>query len=118
MQHVRLMIATQHKNIATHNNKRSLIFEAPCMERGGRRRLRARQEDLMNLVLLVCLATSPGTCREERLLVGYDLVDARACMMGSAPIIAEWTEAHPEWQVSRWSCGGADRERRVSRNFN
>lgn len=72
----------------------------------------------MNLVLLVCLAASPETCREERLLIGYDLVDQRACMMGSAPIIAEWIDVHPEWQVSRWTCGGADLGRRVSRNFN
>lgn len=72
----------------------------------------------MNLVLLVCLAASPETCREERLLVSYELVDARACMMGSAPIIAEWIDANPEWQVSRWKCGGPDERQRISRNAN
>ena len=71
----------------------------------------------MDLVLLVCLASSPQTCREERVLVSYDQFDARMCMMGAAPVIAEWTEGHPEWQVARWKCGSAD-EARLTRNFN
>lgn len=71
----------------------------------------------MNLVMLVCLAASPQTCREERLLVGYDLADAQSCMMGSVPIIAEWADANPEWQVSRWKCGATSGSR-LTRNFN
>lgn len=71
----------------------------------------------MNLVLLVCLAASPETCREERLLVSYDLADARSCMMGSVPVIAEWAETHPEWQVSRWKCGSGANAR-ITRNYN
>lgn len=71
----------------------------------------------MDLVLLVCLASSPQTCREERLLVSYEMSDPRACMMGAVPVIAEWTDGHPDWQVARWKCGAADTAR-LTRNFN
>ena len=61
----------------------------------------------MDLVLLVCLVASPATCREERVLVSLERVDPRICMAGAVPVIAEWTEGHPDWQVSRWKCGAA-----------
>ncbi|RXF74596.1 hypothetical protein [Hansschlegelia zhihuaiae] len=70
----------------------------------------------MDLVLLVCLVSSPQTCREERLLVSYEQTDPRMCMAGAVPTIAEWTEGHPEWQVSRWKCG-APLGSRLTRNF-
>lgn len=71
----------------------------------------------MDLVLLVCLAASPETCREERLLVSYEQSDPRACMMGAMPIVAEWSGEHPEYTVSRWSCG-ASGPSKLTRNFN
>jgi hypothetical protein len=71
----------------------------------------------MDLILLVCLVASPQTCREERVLVSYAQIESRACMAGAAPAIAEWSEDHPEWQVSRWSCG-APQGSRLSRNLN
>lgn len=71
----------------------------------------------MDLVLLVCLISSPQSCREERVLVSYDMTDSRACMMGAVPIIAEWTGDHPDYQVSRWKCDGSGASR-LTRNFN
>ncbi len=59
----------------------------------------------MDLVLLVCLAASPQTCREERVAMTIEQTDPRLCMAGAVPTIVEWTETNPEWQVSRWKCG-------------
>jgi hypothetical protein len=61
----------------------------------------------MNLVLLVCLAGSPDTCHEERMLIGASLGDARMCLASAVPAIAEWSEEHPGYMISRWKCGDA-----------
>lgn len=71
----------------------------------------------MELVLLACLISSPQTCREERILMSYEMSDQRACMMGAVPVIAEWTNDHPDLQVNRWKCG-APGASRLTRNFN
>ncbi|GLK69135.1 hypothetical protein GCM10008179_27730 [Hansschlegelia plantiphila] len=69
----------------------------------------------MDLVLLVCLAASPASCHEERVLMNVAEANSRLCMMGAIPALVEWTEEHPEWQVSRWKCR-LDGQVRVSRN--
>ncbi len=61
----------------------------------------------MDLVLLVCLVSSPQSCREERVPVSYETADPRSCMAGAVPIIAEWAEDHPDHLVSRWKCGAS-----------
>ncbi|WP_248310362.1 hypothetical protein [Bosea sp. 117] len=27
------------------------------------------------------------------------------CMMGAQPVIAEWSESHPKWRVTKYRCG-------------
>ena len=71
----------------------------------------------MNLVLLVCLISSPQDCREEQVAVSYELTDPRACMMGAVPVIAEWTDRNPDLHVTRWKCSGASASQ-ITRNFN
>ncbi|GLK81022.1 hypothetical protein [Methylopila turkensis] len=63
----------------------------------------------MDLVLLVCLAASPQTCREEHVAMTVERTDPRLCMASAVPAIVEWTESNPEWQVTRWTCGPASR---------
>lgn len=68
----------------------------------------------MELILSVCLFANPGMCREEAVSVGLERPPAPAqCMMGALPVIAEWSETHPKWKVTRWRCappGSAGRE--------
>lgn len=71
------------------------------------------EESVMDLVLLVCLASSPESCHEERLTVSFEQVSDRLCMAGAIPTIAEWVGDHPEWTVERWRCGSA-REARLA----
>lgn len=69
----------------------------------------------MDLVLLVCLAASPESCHQERVLMSVQATDQRFCMMGAIPTIAEWQEDHPDMQIARWKCGQPG-EVRLSRN--
>lgn len=67
----------------------------------------------MTLIFLVCLISSPGTCREERFSFAFEAANDLGCMMVAQPKMAEWTNTHPEWRVARWKCipqGLDDRE--------
>ena len=59
----------------------------------------------MELILFVCLVSTPATCREEFVSVSLEPIPATRCMGGAQPMIAEWTAAHPRWRVARWRCG-------------
>lgn len=61
----------------------------------------------MDLILLVCLTASPAECREERVAISYELIDPRACMVGAAPVIADWSGDHPEYRITRWKCSAS-----------
>jgi hypothetical protein len=64
----------------------------------------------MELILAVCMLTSPESCREERLTISMEQTAPTQCMIGAQPIIAEWTQTHPKWKVEKWRCGPAGRE--------
>ena len=62
----------------------------------------------MELILSICLIASPGTCREEAVSVGMEQAPAPVqCLIGAPPVIAEWSETHPKWKVTKWRCGRA-----------
>lgn len=69
----------------------------------------------MTLVMLVCLASSPQVCREERLFTALETAGARGCMIASVPAIAEWADSHPDLTIARWTCGD---DGRLARNAN
>ncbi|MEJ1160830.1 hypothetical protein [Prosthecomicrobium sp. N25] len=64
----------------------------------------------MELILAVCLLTSPENCREERLTISMEETAPMQCMIGAQTIIAEWSQTHPKWKVARWRCGVPGRE--------
>lgn len=60
----------------------------------------------MELILSICLIASPGTCREEAVSMNIEQTPiSTQCVMGAMPVIAEWSETHPKWRVTRWRCG-------------
>ena len=61
----------------------------------------------MTLVFLVCLISSPETCREERLNFSFEQTSGFGCMMGAPPRLAEWSNTHPRWRIARWKCRAA-----------
>lgn len=61
----------------------------------------------MDLVLLVCLASAPGQCHEERILMSYSRIESRNCMAAAVPTLAEWAGDNPGWDIQRWKCGAS-----------
>ncbi|MBS7544926.1 hypothetical protein [Ancylobacter oerskovii] len=60
----------------------------------------------MELILSICLIASPGVCKEEAVSLNTEQVSLPTqCIMGAQPVIAEWSESHPKWRVTRWRCG-------------
>lgn len=58
---------------------------------------------MINLILTVCLAANPSSCRIEQLTFESD-GDLRRCMFLAPPEIAKWTEQHPLLNVVKWKC--------------
>ena len=63
----------------------------------------------MELILSICLLASPGICKEE--MLPFDnkqaLLPSR-CIMEAPIAIAEWSETHPKWKVTKWRCDRPD----------
>jgi hypothetical protein len=64
----------------------------------------------MALIFLVCLISSPNTCKEERFSLAFESASELGCMTGAQPRMAEWTNTHPGWRVARWKCIPLDLE--------
>lgn len=58
---------------------------------------------MFELVFIACLIKQPDRC-EERSLQFVDMPGVMACMATAQPQLAAWTEQHPRWQVTGWSC--------------
>jgi hypothetical protein len=57
---------------------------------------------MTELVLVFCLMSSPGACREERPVLA-DL-SPMGCMMQGELVAQEWLADHPKWTLSGWRC--------------
>ncbi|CAH2605033.1 conserved protein of unknown function [Rhodovastum atsumiense] len=67
--------------------------------------------DLVDLILLACLLTDPGICREHHVLL-QSTASLRSCTMQAPAFLAQWSGAHPGWRVVRWHCDWPDHEGR------
>lgn len=65
----------------------------------------------MDLVLTVCLVVNLTSCREERLSMSVEPTGPLACLVGAAPVVAQWSEHHPKWKVERMRCEEAGRRK-------
>ncbi|HSI42339.1 MAG TPA: hypothetical protein VLA00_17470 [Xanthobacteraceae bacterium] len=60
----------------------------------------------MELILSICLVATPGVCKEEYIALEAEKVSLPTqCVFGAQPMIAEWSESHPKWRVTKWRCG-------------
>ena len=57
---------------------------------------------MVTLILLVCLAASPETCREES--PPSDAQSGLSCMLEGQLIATAWLEEHPKWMLRGWRC--------------
>lgn len=66
---------------------------------------------MITLVLIVCLASTPTVCHEERPPV--DVASPMACMVQGEQIAAEWVDEHPKWTLVGWTCHVGPREKQI-----
>jgi len=58
---------------------------------------------MIELVLIVCMTSSPTSCHEEHLTVA-EALSLRSCAMQGQAYAAEWIAEHPKWLLSGWRC--------------
>jgi hypothetical protein len=58
---------------------------------------------MIELVFIACLQTLPTEC-EERSMAHLPEVGHMGCLMTAQPQLALWSEAHPHFTITRWSC--------------
>jgi hypothetical protein len=60
---------------------------------------------MIELVLLVCLASNPTDCHKEWPPFESTQASMHACMFEGQRQAVQWAEAHPKYRVRKWSCG-------------
>ena len=67
---------------------------------------------LIELILTICLADNPSSCREERLQF-EDNGSLMTCMLQAPPQIAKWSTEHPNLRVVKWRCEYPPKDKKV-----
>jgi hypothetical protein len=62
---------------------------------------------MMMLLITACLSTRMETCHAFRVPVQGQF-EQFSCMMSSHQHLPQWSEVHPEWKVTRWTCTKVD----------
>ncbi len=57
---------------------------------------------MVELLIVACLATEPGTCREETQILPQ--MTLNQCSLGSQIIAAAWVGENPEWRIRALRC--------------
>jgi hypothetical protein len=65
---------------------------------------------VIELIFLACLRTDALQCEERSKLYLAD-VGIMGCMVTAQAELALWSDSHPAFRVSRWSCRWADPSR-------
>jgi hypothetical protein len=64
---------------------------------------------IAQLVIIVCLATAPGVCREE----SPPMDDGASCMIQGQQVASHWLEDHPSLVLKGWRCRYGRPERKA-----
>ena len=58
---------------------------------------------MIALVISACLFADPTVCSSFRMPLSQEY-DARRCSTEVIPLLPQWAEEHPGWQITKWSC--------------
>ncbi|WP_237153633.1 hypothetical protein [Oryzibacter oryziterrae] len=61
---------------------------------------------MLELVLLVCMQSSPTQCRDEKLSFDGGPI---ACVQFGQVAAADWVANHPKWMIRQWKCAPRSR---------
>lgn len=67
---------------------------------------------MIDLILTVCLAANPSSCRDEHLYFQSD-GSLMSCIWQAPMQIAKWSDEHPAVKVVRWKCSFPDKGRDI-----
>lgn len=59
---------------------------------------------MLEILVVACLINSPEKCKDVSLSFSGDSVTPMQCLMQAQPEIAKWTEGHPNWKITRYTC--------------
>jgi hypothetical protein len=57
---------------------------------------------VIEIMFVVCLSAEPTTCNTKGMQ--FSDMSMMACMMCAQPLLAQWVEEHPGWEITRWAC--------------
>lgn len=60
---------------------------------------------LFGLYFVTCLAGNSGHCVTRLHTFSEDVWTPQQCLAVAQPQMAEWSNAHPRWQVKSFRCG-------------
>ena len=60
---------------------------------------------MIELVFAVCMIDQPSRCKDVHLNFEAESVTPQQCMTNGQFAMAEWVGEHPNWTISKWSCG-------------
>lgn len=61
---------------------------------------------MISLIVSACLLSDPQSCKTFRLAV-TDLDSPYSCIMAAPPLLPKWSDDHPGWQITKWTCGSS-----------
>jgi hypothetical protein len=74
-----------------------------CRKGRGADQWKGNEMPIVDLILAVCLAADPTSCRDEHLYFESH-GSLRQCMVEAMPAAAEWAGNHPEWHIVGFHC--------------
>ncbi|WP_102110327.1 hypothetical protein [Oceaniglobus roseus] len=64
---------------------------------------------MIEIAFVACLEAQMSTCRKEQLL--FSDVPLMVCMLQAQTQLAQWSESHLGWKITRWTCAAYDPSR-------
>lgn len=63
---------------------------------------------MIELVLVVCLATAPDVCHEESPPTA--VISEMQCAIQGQQMALDWLADHPKYELRGWRCGRTERQ--------
>lgn len=69
---------------------------------------------MFELIVSVCMVTTPSSCKEVHLTYMGDVPTPYQCMHRGQPELAKWSLSNPEWTIRKFSCGRVNTARKAA----
>ena len=66
---------------------------------------------MIEIMFVVCLGAEPANCDNKAMQ--FADMSMMACMVCAQPLLAQWVNEHPGWEIQRWACQPVSSEQDV-----